>query len=108
MGAVICQLGLNQEFPNTVILNILICTETTGDLAKRERFQLINQHCPGLLPDLLLARPSALPGTSRSNTNRNSLSGTFGRAGATSIRHKCFCAGPQPMQALGTFISDSK
>jgi len=77
-----------------------------GELARRERLQLINHHRPRLLPCPLLAPPSALPGTSRSGTNRNGLFGAFGSTGATSTRHEHFCAGS--WQALGTFINDRK
>lgn len=40
--------------------------------------------------------------------NRNGLSGTFSSTGDTSTRRKCFCAGSQPTQALGTLMSDCK
>lgn len=49
--------------PNTAILSVLICTETTGELAKRERLRLINQHPHRLLcwhcPQPFQAHPEA-------------------------------------------------
>lgn len=41
----------------------------------------------------LVSTPSAFSGTSRSNTNMNSLPGTSSSTGATSTRCECFCAG---------------